>query len=232
MFSEIWSQSQGSQSRFNGRKVGSVKQYGGLQRLKRLLKSLTKFAHNIFSPNLRRKLKRDTYVGILALLHFRTPPIVIDDSSWKNVAESFTVALTLTLGGYESAIASVFSMENPHASYSYSCKAFDCLLYLNFSTYLLRRDLNHQFCQFQQFLVNFLVKVICFILITQNTPAGENLSECELMLVLVWTNSSICRDNTKSCLALKKFLCHFLSINSQNAMDSLLFKNKTWLIST
>ena len=43
-----------------------------------------------------------------ALLHFRTPPIVIDDSSWKNVAESFTVALTLTLGGYESAIAPIF----------------------------------------------------------------------------------------------------------------------------
>ena len=40
-----------------------------------------------------------------ALLHFRTPPIVIDDSSWKNAAESFTVALTLPLGGYESAIA-------------------------------------------------------------------------------------------------------------------------------
>ena len=38
----------------------------------------------------------------LALLHFR---IVIDYSSWKNAAESFTVALTLTLGGYESAIA-------------------------------------------------------------------------------------------------------------------------------
>ena len=33
------------------------------------------------------------------------PPIVIDNSSWKNAAESFTVALTLTLGGYESAIA-------------------------------------------------------------------------------------------------------------------------------
>ena len=41
----------------------------------------------------------------MALLHFRTPPIVIDDSSWKNAAESFTVALTLTLGEYESAIA-------------------------------------------------------------------------------------------------------------------------------
>ena len=34
-------------------------------------------------------------------------PIVIDDSSWKNAAESFTVALTLTLGGYESAIAPI-----------------------------------------------------------------------------------------------------------------------------
>ena len=38
---------------------------------------------------------------------FVPPPIVIDDSSWKNAAESFTVALTLTLGGYESAIASL-----------------------------------------------------------------------------------------------------------------------------
>ena len=36
------------------------------------------------------------------------PPIVIDDSSWKNEAESFIVALTLTLGGYESAIAPIF----------------------------------------------------------------------------------------------------------------------------
>ena len=36
---------------------------------------------------------------LLELLHFRTPPIVIDDSSWKNAAESFTVALTLTLRG-------------------------------------------------------------------------------------------------------------------------------------
>ena len=33
------------------------------------------------------------------------PPNVIDDLSWKNAAESFTVALTLTLGEYESAIA-------------------------------------------------------------------------------------------------------------------------------
>ena len=41
-------------------------------------------------------------------LLFRTPPplFVIDDSSWKNAAESLTVALTLTLGGYESAIVS------------------------------------------------------------------------------------------------------------------------------
>ena len=43
--------------------------------------------------------------GAIALSY---PPIVIDDSSWKNVAESFTVALTLTLGGYESAIAPEF----------------------------------------------------------------------------------------------------------------------------
>ena len=48
MFSEIWPQSQGSQSKLTGRKVGSVKQHGGLRRLKRWLKSLTKFAHNIF----------------------------------------------------------------------------------------------------------------------------------------------------------------------------------------
>ena len=37
-------------------------------------------------------------------MHFRTPPVVIDDSSWKNAAESFTVALTLTFEGYESAM--------------------------------------------------------------------------------------------------------------------------------
>ena len=44
-------------------------------------------------------------MGVIAILY---PPIVIDDSSWKNMAENFTVALTLTLGGgggYESAIA-------------------------------------------------------------------------------------------------------------------------------
>ena len=41
---------------------------------------------------------------VLVLLHFRTPHIVIDDSSRKNVAESFTVALTLALGGHKSAI--------------------------------------------------------------------------------------------------------------------------------
>ena len=34
--------------------------------------------------------------GAIALSY---PPIVIDDSSWKNAAESFTVALTLTLRG-------------------------------------------------------------------------------------------------------------------------------------
>ena len=54
-------------------------------------------------------LLTNIYIDVLALLHFRTPPIVIDDSSWKNAAESFTVALTLTLGGgYESAIAPMF----------------------------------------------------------------------------------------------------------------------------
>ena len=42
--------------------------------------------------------------GAIALSY---PPIVIDDS-WKNAAESFTVAQTLTLGGYESAIAPNF----------------------------------------------------------------------------------------------------------------------------
>ena len=35
-------------------------------------------------------------IGTIALLY---PPIAFDDSSWKNKAESFTVALTLTLGG-------------------------------------------------------------------------------------------------------------------------------------
>ena len=49
-----------------------------------------------------------TLIFFSALLHFRTPSIVIDDSSWKNAAECFTVALTLTLGGYESAIAPFF----------------------------------------------------------------------------------------------------------------------------
>ena len=52
-----------------------------------------------------------------ALLHSPPPvprPIVIDDSSWKNAAESFTVALTLTLGGYESAIAPIHLCFNSH----------------------------------------------------------------------------------------------------------------------
>ena len=40
------------------------------------------------------------------LLHFSTSPPPIYDSSWKNAAESFTVALTLTLEGYKSAINS------------------------------------------------------------------------------------------------------------------------------
>ena len=41
--------------------------------------------------------------GAIALLYPPPSPapysIVIDDSSWKNAAESFAVALTLTLGG-------------------------------------------------------------------------------------------------------------------------------------
>ena len=46
----------------------------------------------------------DEYQEILVLLHFPTPPppftpSVIDDSSWKNMAESFTIVLILTLGG-------------------------------------------------------------------------------------------------------------------------------------
>ena len=46
----------------------------------------------------------DGKFGAIAL-SYPPPPIVIDDSSLKNAAESFTVALTLTPGGYESAIA-------------------------------------------------------------------------------------------------------------------------------
>ena len=43
-----------------------------------------------------------TNIGAITL---SSPLIVIDDSSLKNATESFTVALTLTLGGYESATA-------------------------------------------------------------------------------------------------------------------------------
>ena len=57
-------------------------------------KKFAVFIHHSFLQN----------VGTIALL-YPPSPIVIDDSSWKNAAESFTVALTLTLGGYESAIA-------------------------------------------------------------------------------------------------------------------------------
>ena len=48
--------------------------------------------------------ENEDILGVIALLT-PPPPFVIDDSSWKNAAESFTIALTLTLGGYESAIA-------------------------------------------------------------------------------------------------------------------------------
>ena len=44
-------------------------------------------------------------LGAIALSY--TSPFVIDDSSWKNATESFTVAPILTLGKYESAIAPV-----------------------------------------------------------------------------------------------------------------------------
>ena len=40
-------------------------------------------------------------IGTIALLY---PPIAFDDSSWKNAAESFTVALNPNPRGYESAI--------------------------------------------------------------------------------------------------------------------------------
>ena len=44
-----------------------------------------------------------TIIGAIALSY--PPPYCYWWLSWKNAAESFTVALTLTLGGYESAIA-------------------------------------------------------------------------------------------------------------------------------
>ena len=53
------------------------------------------------------EIKYLVHIGAIAL-SYPPPPIVIDDSLWKNgwkTAESFTVALTLTLGGYKSAIA-------------------------------------------------------------------------------------------------------------------------------
>ena len=46
----------------------------------------------------KKHKKQGTSWGAIAL-SYPPPPIVIDDSSWKNAAESFTVALTLTLGG-------------------------------------------------------------------------------------------------------------------------------------
>ena len=61
-------------------------------------------------------LLTNIYIDVLALLHFRTPPIVIDDSSWKNAAESFTVALTLTLGGVQKCNSADVSLQLPVAS--------------------------------------------------------------------------------------------------------------------
>ena len=61
---------------------------------------------HIYKVYWKNALMKDFQLQENALLHFRTPPIVIDDSSLKNTAESFTIALTLTLGGgYKSAIA-------------------------------------------------------------------------------------------------------------------------------
>ena len=39
-----------------------------------------------------------------------------------------------------------------------------------------------------------------------NTPAEENLTECKLMMLLVWSSSSVCSDITNSHLAPKNFL--------------------------
>ena len=53
---------------------------------------------------------RKAYHQLSVLLHFRTPlpRFFIDDSSWRNAAESFTIALTLILEEYESAIVPNF----------------------------------------------------------------------------------------------------------------------------
>ena len=59
----------------------------------------------LWNPSIIDSAVRERFIGTIALSY---PPIVIDDSSWKSAAESFTVALTLTLGWYESAIAPIY----------------------------------------------------------------------------------------------------------------------------
>ena len=46
------------------------------------------------------------YKKNMALLHFHTPPLLLLMTHDEKTAENFTIALTLTLGGYESAIVS------------------------------------------------------------------------------------------------------------------------------
>ena len=45
------------------------------------------------------KRKEDFEIRKTGTIALSYSPIIIDDSSWKNAAESFAVALTLTLGG-------------------------------------------------------------------------------------------------------------------------------------
>ena len=67
-------------------------------------------------PFLKRGISvKTTWLSLAGAIALSYPPIVIDDSSWKNTAERFAVALTLTLGGYESAIApSCFILKTAH----------------------------------------------------------------------------------------------------------------------
>ena len=73
------------------------------------------------------------YEEKMTLLHFRTPspppppPIVIDDSHEKNAAESFNLALTLTLGWYESAIAPKKLAQNIDGGASFTYGVFSIL---------------------------------------------------------------------------------------------------------
>ena len=81
------------------------------------------------------ELTKKMVIVYRALLHFRTPLIVIDDSSWKNAAESFTVALTLTLRGVRKCNSADFSVLN-----------FDIILNLT-NNYNLKSLLNKIYLQ-------------------------------------------------------------------------------------